>query len=210
MAGGKAGAAPQGGSPSPARARDWARRGRRGVLGCSGAARTTLAAAPRRYARSLEEPLGDPTLGTHPRDRAHGAVWQASSLRSPPRPEGRLPAPTASGAQGSSSVTRPGPRPSSAPSPRRQPRVSWHPPASDPDLPPGVGWGRRGPVLLPLLGGRAGGPGRRLRGAGCGWGRGSQDGTSGRCCAGLRARSERRGGRGRDWRNPQPERRQLH
>lgn len=102
--------------------------------------------------------------------------------------------------------------PARAPPPpaRRQPGVSWHPPASALDLPPGVGWGHRGPVLLPLLGGRAGGPGRRLRGAVGGWGRGSQDGTSGRCCAGLRARSGRRGGRGRDWRNLQPERRQLH
>lgn len=52
--------------------------------------------------------------------------------------------------------------------------------------------------------------GRRLRRAVRGWGRGSQDGTGGRCCAGLRARSGRRGGRGRDWRNPQPARQQLH
>lgn len=73
-----------------------------------------------------------------------------------------------------------------------------------------MGGGGRGPVLLPLLGGRAGRPGRRLRRAVGGWGRGSQDGTSGRCCAGLRARSGQRGGRGRDWRNLQPGRRQLH
>ncbi|XP_049979862.1 translation initiation factor IF-2-like [Alexandromys fortis] len=94
----RAGAAPQGGSPSPARARDWARRGRRGALGCSSAARTTPAAAPHRYARRLEEPLGDPTLGTHPVTgpttvsgrRPHCGARRAPRARSPPpRPPGR-------------------------------------------------------------------------------------------------------------------------
>lgn len=56
-----------------------------------------------------------------------------------------------------------------------------------PHLPPaGKGWGRRGPVLLPLLGGRAGGPGddsAGLSAAGAGAHRTGPVGASARGCA---------------------------
>lgn len=65
--------------------------------------------------------------------------------------------------------------------------MSWHLPASrPPDLPLGMGWGRRGPVLLPLLGGRAGGPGgdsAGLSAAGAGAHRTGPVGAAARGCA---------------------------
>lgn len=69
--------------------------------------------------------------------------------------------------------------------------MSWHLPASGP-LPTSQGWGVGVPGSRPPPAPRrpGGWAGRRLRGAAAagavrGWGRGSQDGTGGRCCAGC-------------------------
>nr|XP_038948507.1 rabphilin-3A-like [Rattus norvegicus] len=107
-------------APGALRGRGTGRGGGGGARGAAAAQhRPRLAAAQRRYTQSLDKAPGDPPLGTHQTDSTQGVRGQASSLRSPLRPEGRLPAPTASEVQGSSGVMRPGPRPSSALPPAR-------------------------------------------------------------------------------------------
>lgn len=136
----------------------------------------------------------------------------------PPRPHA---APQAPGSGGPAASSRPGPAPLLPAARRPGARLGGSPREL-------ASSSLRPPTYLPRMGGggagvpsssRSSAAGRVGREATPRGGRGGGcprlgSGLTGRdrwaLLRGLRARSERRGGRGRDWRNPQPARQQLH
>lgn len=114
MAGGEGGRGAPGRLPQPCAGAGLGEAGAAGRAGLQQRSPDHAGRSPAPLRTEIRRAPGRPHTRHPPRDRAHDGQWQASSLRSPPRPEGPLPAPTASGAQGSSRVTRPGPRPFSA------------------------------------------------------------------------------------------------